>query len=846
MDAVRVTKPVPRVPSDGMILNFDSLDKLKVHSSNTFHITKAAGEYKEGSGAFKSVGNGLIWCQAQFTEMVDISAFSTGGIHLWLYVKDVSMLKADVKLEISSSGVQDQDEYQWNITGLKNGWNELSLAFDDAIKAGNPNLAQLNFFRMHAQTKGNVTVIIDDVRAIKEIPKKVKEPGVLFDCDSVIGLSKVSCSTGGTFSVTSETGEYKVGDGAFKTVGTAQQRNVVVFGTSVDISKYKDGYLQFYLYVGDVSKYASTKFTVELTSSGKSDANELSWAKDLKELKSNEWNKVTFKFADGKPLGGDIDFSAVNYFRLYLNKAETNAELTTILDDVRAVVGEAPDSGDKEEDKEDSKDEETVILKDIGQILSCDTKDGLTNISSGSGYVITSTSGEFVEGQGAIKSVGPGQVRFGAQFEPVNISKYQTGGIQMKLFIGDTSKFLEGNTLQIELRSSGSSSETNELQWSVPVSELTSNTWNVVSLKFSEGGSKTIDYTAVNYFRIYTGTSETGSDVKMIIDDVRAVPTIPSELVWGLDTADGLTLSKGSSTSVAITNKENEIFYGTGALKVEGSGLIWFTMQSATPVDISNYRNGSLKMRLYVDDVAKLPDEIKIELNSSGTVDQDELQWSVAKSTLQNGWNEMKLDFEDGNPKGTFEYASAQFLRIYGTRTGNMTAIIDDVRVVPNAPSKLIWGLDTADGLTISKGSTTLSAAITNTESEIFYGTGALKIQKPGLVWFSMVSKMPVDIAEYKKGGLRLRLYISDAAKLPNTLVVELTSSGTNDNGEIQWPIAKSKLQTGWNELKLDFANGDQAKGPIDFTKVNFMRIYGIPTGELTAIVDDIRAVPTP
>ncbi len=72
----------------------------------------------------------------------------------------------------------------------------------------------------------------------------------------------------------------------------------------------------FWLYTGDVF---GTLYTgqIELTSSGTSDSEELTWSMSvLKNKLQNGWNKVALPLSDAQKMS-DADLSAINFFRIY-------------------------------------------------------------------------------------------------------------------------------------------------------------------------------------------------------------------------------------------------------------------------------------------------------------------------------------------------------------------------------------------------------------------------------------------------------------------------------------------------------------------------------------------------
>ena len=87
----------------------------------------------------------------------DLSAFSGGSLHLFVYVEDISLITGG-EIELTSSGGPDQQEIHWNVKDqiTKNGWNELSLPLSSGIPvsgsgplSGALNLKAVNYLRIY-------------------------------------------------------------------------------------------------------------------------------------------------------------------------------------------------------------------------------------------------------------------------------------------------------------------------------------------------------------------------------------------------------------------------------------------------------------------------------------------------------------------------------------------------------------------------------------------------------------------------------------------------------------------------------------------------------------------------
>ena len=308
------------------------------------------------------------------------------------------------------------------------------------------------------------------------------------------------------------------------------------------------------------------------------------------------------------------------------------------------------------------------------------------------------------------------------------------------------------------------------------------------------------------------------------------------------------TLGNGTFTS-----RKNEYVQGTGAMKLlnlryKASGP-WAHLQ---PVDISAYAKGSVHISLYVNDPELFGEKsVVLELTSGNIFDVDELAWYISPKALQSGWNELYLGIEHARVVGKPDLKNINFFRIYadGSKMG-LKAIVDNVYATntkgrdysgpieyPTTKKGYLLDFDTLKGLT-SEG----ALALSNAEGMYKEGVAALSVKQPGSVW--VAAKLnPTDITEYQKGGISFWLYINDTEYVKDgRFYVELTSSGTWDQNEISWRIAGASLHAGWNEVTLSMATASKAGGNIDFSKVNYIRIFGMECSrKLELVIDAIE-----
>ena len=270
-------------------------------SGNTLSVDTT--DKQEGTGSLNAVGSQTVWFQKTFSTAVDTTVIESNGyLKLWLYVSDVTKFSGGGQIEITSSGISDVDEYSWSISGLSlsNGWNELDLKISNATKTGNPDLSAVNFIRIYQLVSGSTTFKIDYI--------KFDAVSVMDNCDSISGWA-----SGNTLSL--DTTDMQEGTGSLKAVGSQtvwfQKTFSQIINTGVTES---NGNFKLWLYVSDVSKL-SVGGQIEITSSGRSDADEYGWNIPGLSL-SNGWNELELKI-DKAIKVGNPDLGAINFIRIY-------------------------------------------------------------------------------------------------------------------------------------------------------------------------------------------------------------------------------------------------------------------------------------------------------------------------------------------------------------------------------------------------------------------------------------------------------------------------------------------------------------------------------------------------
>ena len=395
----------------------------------------------------------------------------------------------------------------------------------------------------------------------------------------------------------------------------------------------------------------------------------------------------------------------------------------------------------------------------------------------------------------------------------------------MWMYVPDASLIAMG---QIEL-SSAFAPDNSEIGWNLADLGL-KNGWNELYLPFAEGirvdgTTGPVDLSAINYIRIYAGLA---AESYFGIDKIEATMTKPEKeepiadlVISNVDSLDAWFGATGYGLMPDAAVGDNWVISPTD---------YWPAVVSAfTPFNISAYaESGYLHMWLYVPNAA-LVGGGQIELSSASSPDASEIGWDLAGLGLKDGWNELYLPFAEG-------------IRVDGaTGPVDMTAI-NYIRIYAGFASPSFFGFDKIEA-TLSKDGGK-NYVISEVEAlDLWFGAdgyglmngsavGDYWVKSPKDNWPAVVSAFAptFDVSPYAENGyLHMWIYIRDAANLVGGQI-ELSSASSGDASEIAWNMAELGLKTGWNEVYLPFASGikyDGATGPVDLSKINYIRIYG-------------------
>ena len=125
----------------------------------------------DGEYSFKSINaNNLEFVYYQFSSM-NISSYMTNGyLSFYLYVPHLDLLGSYVIVELSSSGIWDNQEIYCNARSYftEEGWNHIEIPLSSFIKGSESEFdpTNLNFFRLYTLT-ANGDFYLDDISLVK-------------------------------------------------------------------------------------------------------------------------------------------------------------------------------------------------------------------------------------------------------------------------------------------------------------------------------------------------------------------------------------------------------------------------------------------------------------------------------------------------------------------------------------------------------------------------------------------------------------------------------------------------------------------------------------------------------
>lgn len=307
---------------------FDTADALTGWTSSN-PLTLDTSNRKEGAASLTMTGSQVVQFQKAFATPVDSQlTMQYGTLNFWYYVDDASKLDGTYgQVELTSSGGPDVDEISWDfasqvIPQLDDGWNLVTLKLDGtSVILGHPDFGALNFIRIFFFNSQSPVVKLDDIYFEHFNPNAV----VLDKADALTGWSSSNA-------LTLDTAEKAEGTASLSMTGSGAVEFEKTFATPFDsLTSVDAGTLNFYYYIDDIGALSGAAGTVGLSSAGSLSSDAYTW--DLTDAlggAAEGWNLFTLRLSDATETGNP-DLSAVDYFRLSVNKsAAATAKLDTI------------------------------------------------------------------------------------------------------------------------------------------------------------------------------------------------------------------------------------------------------------------------------------------------------------------------------------------------------------------------------------------------------------------------------------------------------------------------------------------------------------------------------------
>ena len=309
------------------------------------------------------------------------------------------------------------------------------------------------------------------------------------DCESLTGWG------GGGNALSLDTADPVQGQASIKSEGGNTERFSKSFSaplnTGILPSELTISYLQFSLYVSDVTKFSASDGQFEITSSGGPDTDEYSWGTASVNLR-NGWNNVTLRLS-GAGKSGNPNLSAINFFRYY-KFIKAGESVVTKIDNIRFTKGYTG-----------------------SDLIGAHIFNNADQTAGWSGSdAVQPDNGNKILGSASVSRTGSGTDWF--IYNPstaFNTTIGEANGlVKFWLYVSDVTKFSGAGSIVF---SSSGQQGANEYKWNVANQKLL-NGWNHIFLRISEAvKTGTPNLGSINYFKISQPLS---SSINAKIDEI--------------------------------------------------------------------------------------------------------------------------------------------------------------------------------------------------------------------------------------------------------------------------------------------------------------------------------------
>lgn len=378
--------------------------------------------------------------------------------------------------------------------------------------------------------------------------------------------------------------------------------------------------------------------------------------------------------------------------------------------------------------------------------------------------------------------------------------------------------------------------------------------WNQITLPMNSysGYSHTwldegIDLSSINWLRWHNMTVEEGvtyrlSDIKIVAEAsvkewailkagaqinsaIENAPDVGGEYNLTADTGsvteDVEGLEKGTTYSKTVIPARDTVNQTGGQFGLNPGYTGVHGMSYPEISDLYKQEDLKLAFWIYSSTGGVLPNG-GIGLSSAGWKGSDEIRWIVSGMSIKQGWNYLEFPLDDYDYSwGTFNYKKINYVHWYtdgNYLTQETEYRLTDIKLVAvskeQAPTKTDYMVGEIP-FTLEKtiqGNGTATAGVSGSTTFAAIDASGRNLQNLQLL-------MDIEVENLTNPG-----DLSDFGMF--TGQIELTSSGTCDVDELSTMVTSLNWRDGKQEYALDLSTFSKAGGTIDYSSINYMRIY--------------------
>ncbi|MBN1560629.1 PKD domain-containing protein [candidate division KSB1 bacterium] len=639
--SIALSSTIPITPYEGNFREYISQCETRTGWRSGNALTLNTSAQKRGAACLQSTGSNADEFRRKFS--MPFAAGSSTSIGFWYFISDVKTCASDNQVELGSGGAADVNEYNWTLdtASLKNGWNYIKLDFADAtVTGGEPNMAELNWFRIYRSKNGTVTTMIDDIkfRGAGGIQTPVADAGP--------DIIKIDNNEDKNEIITLDASASIDFDGAIIRYSWVKEGAEIASGDNPSVS-FAIGTHIVILTVTDDDGYTDAD-QINITVQAEIDACD----------SQTDWrsaNELTVNSTDQKKGAGCLQSagSLPEEFSKQL-PSPLSADGSTSIGFWYFISNVSLLDADNQ-----------VELGSGGEADVHEYSWSLDDLQNGWNYVILYFSDAQVTG---------GQ----PDLDKVNwfrIYHAKNGNVTTRI---DDIKFRGSGGNQVPVADAGpnrtiASDSTGAASVSLDGSASFDVDGSIISFLWSEGDAEigaganpTVVLSEGIHVITLTVTDNAGAtndDQVTITVDGGYFDDCDAETGW--DSANSLSLNR--------TDQKQ----GLACLEASGDGTDDYKKVFSKAVSITACR--SIEFWYYVSDVSKLTTNNQLEIGSAGRPDQNEYSWNL--TNLKNGWNYIKLDFAKAGITGNApDPKNINWFRLYRFKTGDVISRIDGIK----------------------------------------------------------------------------------------------------------------------------------------------------------------------